>query len=47
MSKWIECSSCEEEFQVISSAMEDPKYCCFCGAEVEDPEEDLWDEEEE
>lgn len=41
---WITCSSCEEEFKIISDSTEQPVYCPFCSAELEI--EDPYDEDD-
>lgn len=42
--KWHECSSCGEEFRVISDSGAYVEYCPFCGSDIED--EDLEDEDD-
>lgn len=42
--KWFKCSSCEEEFRVISDNKEEVLYCPFCGHDgFEDDEDDSED----
>ena len=48
MKDWIVCSSCDEEFKVITDSLDTPAFCPFCGEELEEePEEDdeFWDED--
>lgn len=40
---WKTCSSCEEEFKVITDSLEAISFCPLCGTELE---EDLFDEDE-
>lgn len=46
--KWIECTSCEEEFRVISDTGPAIAFCPFCGASVDEDEElvDMFDGDE-
>lgn len=43
---WITCTSCEEEFKVITDSSEIISYCPLCGnfVEFEDEEEDFEEE---
>lgn len=45
--KWITCAGCNEEFRVVSDSLESVAYCPFCGDEIFDEEDDLYDEEKE
>jgi predicted amidophosphoribosyltransferase len=47
MKDWIICSSCGEEFKVITDSLETPAFCPLCGEELEDETEDdeFWDDE--
>lgn len=45
--RWIECSSCWAEFRVISDFDGVVEYCPYCGAGVEDENEDDYDSEDE
>jgi len=40
---WITCSSCEEEFRVISDADLPTSFCPFCGEEMLIEEEAVYD----
>ena len=39
MREWITCTSCEEEFKVISDTLE-VNFCPLCGETIPDEEED-------
>lgn len=41
---WITCSSCDEEFKIITDSTDRPVYCPFCAEELEI--EDLYDEDD-
>jgi uncharacterized paraquat-inducible protein A len=43
--KFLECTSCETEFRIISDSHEQPCWCPFCGTELDNEEET--DEEDE
>lgn len=50
MRDWINCSSCDEEYQVIGGSLGAlPLYCAFCGIDVEneESEDEIEFEEEE
>ena len=39
---WIVCSSCDEEFKIITDSLVTPSVCPFCGEDLEI--EDIFDE---
>ena len=39
-SEWITCEGCEEEFRIVSDALQLPQFCPFCGTEIEHEDED-------
>jgi hypothetical protein len=41
---WTTCSSCEEEFKILTDTTTRPTFCPFCAEELD--LKDLFDEEE-
>lgn len=41
---WIVCSSCGEEFKIITDSLVTPTFCPFCAEEITDDIEDIFDE---
>lgn len=46
MDDWTTCPSCDEEFKIVSDSMESPLFCPFCGEDLPDELDDLFDDEE-
>lgn len=47
MTDWLQCSSCEEEFRIVSDSGLAIEYCPFCGEEFEvlqPDDEDEWED---
>jgi predicted RNA-binding Zn-ribbon protein involved in translation (DUF1610 family) len=47
MTDWLQCSSCEEEFRIVSDSGLAIGYCPFCGEEfevLEPDDEDEWED---
>lgn len=44
--KWYECESCWAEFRVVSDDSNQIQFCPFCGADIEDKEEELDEDHE-
>lgn len=44
--KWEECSSCCEEFRVITESLEKTTFCPFCGTELDEVDEEDEDYED-
>lgn len=40
---WITCTTCEEEFRVLGT-IDEPRYCPYCGTELELDFDELDDE---
>lgn len=45
MRDWIECQSCWAEYKVVSDSDETVTFCPYCGAEIEEEDEDDIEEE--
>jgi hypothetical protein len=43
---WITCPSCEEEFKLITESIDPPLFCPYCGEDLPDGLEDLYDEDQ-
>ena len=47
MTDWIQCPSCDEEFRLVSDTTTlPPLFCPYCGEDLPDELEDLFDEDD-
>jgi predicted RNA-binding Zn-ribbon protein involved in translation (DUF1610 family) len=42
---WKTCPSCEEEFKIVTESLMTPIFCPFCGEDLEDDLDELFDGE--